>query len=278
MAETDTNQQLYEELEAKAVADMPEPEELGEGDYGLEESANEDAIRAQEIIYANQLALATTRDGIFQELESAYKRLKSFSHPSRLRWGFIFALAIANDIIDALDLTVVLAIIAFIVSIVLTLAIFFLIWLGSHKVKRAGHEMKKFDDIAQELRFVGVNQEQIANELKKLQATIGRAAGGVSRWLNKATPINSKLRAVPYKNPVFRFISKGRLILPVAGLGAGIETIPFVDVVNLITAWALISFLLETSAYRSIEQETEEMVVGLEGAATAIDSAIAASI
>lgn len=163
----DTNQQLYEELEARANETRRQELELEElkerqlGEVAKEGSVLEEA--GVEIEYANQLAAQQTA---YQEAEESGSA-PLFSGPSLFKYGLILMLfAIPNDLIDAIDITGLGMVLSWFISTFLSVATLFLVWFTDSEFKR----------VKNHLANKGRYQQALAKTTAKVAAKLTRFA------------------------------------------------------------------------------------------------------
>ena len=139
---TDTNQQLYEEMETKASEARRqelELEELKKREIG--ETTEERGIvdeAGREVEYADQLAAKQAAYHEQQEQSS----MPLFTGPSLFKYAIILLFfAIPNDLIDAIDITGLGMILSWFISTSLSVITLFLVWFTDSELKRVKSHM-----------------------------------------------------------------------------------------------------------------------------------------
>lgn len=181
-----------------------------------------------------------------QEADAILQTGYEFGSPSMLRWGVIFILALLNDGVDLLDLTGVLAILAWFISLGLSATILGILWFSDAKVKRANHFL------------ADLNQPQVAQT--------GRAGlrSELSRKWKQGSKSLAQKRLAPQEHPD-RMNIKGSVTGILRGgnpmtltlIGSAVESVPYVDLINLIIVWVLVAYLQERKVYINARKAAE---------------------
>lgn len=247
MANTDEEQKGYEELETETTRrleqEQVEQEIQAQEEEGLLAEAQEEEVEANELQQARVIEISANQAEAEQILETGL----SFGRPSMIKWYIIFVLAGLNDVIDLLDLTGVLAILSWTVSLGLTASIIGILWFSDTKVKRAN----KF--------ITDLNQPQIDQTGRAgLRTELSRKWTGGSESLAQKRQF---LRDNPEKMSIGSNVSrvlKGGNPMTSTLIGSAIETIPYVDLLNLVIVWAIVAFLQERRVFVNARKAAEE--------------------
>src|SRR3989344_3243483 len=152
--------------------------------------------------YTIELAQVRNLERAYGALENLRSEGQSFGHPSYLKYAALIILALANDGVDALQLTGVLSFISWTVSAALGAVIVLIYWLTDTPHKKANN-------------FV----ESLGTRLGEIEKGIARAAiitkkTGVRLGSQKLIRLGTKLSG---KNPIIKAIigAVGGIVLPV---------------------------------------------------------------
>ncbi|MDP3792895.1 MAG: hypothetical protein Q8Q89_04185 [bacterium] len=178
----------------------------------------------QEVEYSNQLAFERE-----QEVEVAgavEKEGKTFGRPSFIKYFLLFfVLAAPNDVIDAIELTGFLAVIAWFVSFFLSVTSILIMWFTDQEQKRAQGFMKK------------------VAEYQKTAARTVRTTLMVAKFFR-----NTKLAGLVAKNPMFKIVA-----------GAVAEMIPFLSIFPWSSISVILAYLDERKTYKNARETGEEV-------------------
>lgn len=191
---------------------------------------------------AAALLAAAEERAVRQELLALHQQGVAYMHPSYIKYGMLFALAIIIDLVDLVDLTGAGALIGRTISFFATAFMWAVLLLTNTKQKNA----RAYVDTA--TAQLNVIQQRIQLVSK---ATLGAAQG------LRAIPGGSSLaRAIPRslvrvrrlmgRNPATRF-----LVSAVANL------IPLLAVVPWVTVGIYLTYRAERDTYRAAAQEAE---------------------
>ena len=185
---------------------------------------------------------------IKKELTEIEKEGKSFGHPSYLKYGILFTLAGTIDLVDLLDFTGVGIIVSKVVSFFLSAIIMLIFWLTNTKMKNAQNFAEGLEKRALHLQKSVVYASQLAMKTSRILGKFGakKAARAIPRAM-------VKIRRIARKNPIFKPL-----------IGACINLIPFLAVLNLMVFWIYISYRDEKKTYQGAQESAEEAVSQIE--------------
>lgn len=225
------------EQEVLAVEEVEEAEE--------ETQAQEIEEEESENIELEQARLAE-ESADQQEAEAILQAGYEFGNPSMLKWGVIFILAFLNDGVDLLDLTGVLAILAWFISLGLTATILGILWFSDAKVKRANHFL------------ANLNQPQVAQTGRaELRSELSR------KWKQGSKSLAQKRSALqehPYRMNIKDSVAgilRGGNPMTLTLIGSAVESVPYVDLINLVIVWVLVAYLQERKVYINARKAAE---------------------
>ncbi|MDO8496595.1 MAG: hypothetical protein Q7S43_04090 [bacterium] len=184
-----TEQQLFEQIEASANETRRQELELEELKSRKSEKTEERVVSPQEtweeIRRANQLA---SQQAAYQE-QRGQTSMPLFSGPSLFKYALILLFfAIPNDLIDAIDITGLGMIVSWFISTFLSVATLFLVWFTDSELQRV--------------------RSHIANK-GKYQEALAKTATKIAVKLNRFAP----------KNPVVKILTGAILeMIPIISL------------------------------------------------------------
>lgn len=178
----------------------------------------------REVNYANQLALE--RDQETQTTSAIQEEGRSFGHPSLIKYFLLFfVLAIPNDAIDAIELTGFLVIIAWFVSIFLSITSILIFWFTDQEQKRAKTFMNKIEEYQRTAYRTARTGLMVAKFFRN------------TRWARRVMA-----------NPTFKLVA-----------GSVLELIPFLSVFPWSSISVILAYLDERKIYKEAKRSGEEV-------------------
>ena len=154
---------------------------IGENNQQFEEQAKAAEVELAELEYANRLALE--REQEIQVTNTIQEEGRSFGRPSLIKYFLLFfVLAVPNDVIDAIELTGFLAIVAWFASAFLSITSILVFWFTDQEQKRAQGFMKKVE----EYRRTAIRTTRTAFRVAKFfrkNPTMKIVAGAVAEFI-----------------------------------------------------------------------------------------------
>lgn len=221
----DTEQQLLEsqvQIQTEASRKELEVAEL-ERMYALD-SLEEQEQEEQDIEYANQLALE--RDQQNNITASLAEEGASFSSPSLIKYYILlFWLAIPNDVIDSFEFSGFGVIVAWSVSLFLSMASILISWMTDQEQKRAQGYMK------------------IVKEFEKNATQTIRTAARATKLFRK-----TKFITKANKNPTIKLL-----------IGGAAELIPILSILPWSSICTILAYLDERKTYKNARKSGEDI-------------------
>ncbi|OGM96369.1 MAG: hypothetical protein A3B86_04530 [Candidatus Yanofskybacteria bacterium RIFCSPHIGHO2_02_FULL_38_22b] len=140
--------------------------------------------QAKEIDYANRLVLEREQqEQGAQTADSIQKEGRSFGRPSFIKYFLLFfVLAVPNDLVDAIELTGFLAIVAWFVSFFLSISTVLIMWFTDQEQKRAEGFMKQVEEYRRTAIRTTKTAFRIARFFRK-NPTMKVVAGAVAEFI-----------------------------------------------------------------------------------------------
>lgn len=243
---TENEQQLLEgEMRAEAVREELLAEQVAEE---RAQDFEEETLLAEQA-RANQLV--ADQEESFLKQEQADEILQeglSFGRPSPIKWAILFNLAIMNDVVDILDLTGIGAILAWLISLGLTVSILLILWFTDGKFKRA----QKFVASLGQPLIESAGRTGLRKELAL------KMTGPSSRAI-KRDAIKKRLEFLKGSEgfKLSTFTSKNPLIKSI--VGSGVESLPFIGAINPVIIWIIMAYLDERNTYKRAQKAAQEV-------------------
>lgn len=193
-------------------------------DRQLEDQLDIAGAQLAELEYANQLAFE--REQEVQVTDALVEEGKSFGHPSIIKYFVLFfMLAIPNDLIDTLELTGFLVILAWFVSFFLSMSSILISWFLNNEQARANTYTKKVEEFQKNVAHATRNVMRVAKFFR-----------------------NTKTAGKIMKNPVFKIVA-----------GAIAEMIPFISIFPWSSISVILAYLDERKTYKNARETSEEV-------------------
>lgn len=194
---------------------------------------NEYKARIEQEQIKNELAEIQEEYRENQEAKELYEKGKSFGHPSYKKYGMLFFLAGASDLIKWLELTGVGYIITLLVVGGCFLISIIICRLTNTKVKEAQSYTK-----------------ELQNKVRSFSKNTVRAA----RW-GKFLMGEKKFAAKIAGNPAVKVI-----------VGEGLDLIPLVNLLNLSVVWVYIAYRQEKKIYQHANESADTIAEAVQAA------------
>lgn len=201
---------------------------MPDNDQQLENQLDIADAQLAELEYAGQLALEREQEA--QITDALAEEGKSFGHPSLIKYFLLFfILAIPNDAIDAIELTGFLAVIAWFVSLFLSITSILIMWFTDQEQKRAKGFMKKIE------------------EYQRTAYRTVRTGLMVAKFFR-----NTRLAGKVTRNPMFKIVA-----------GAVLEFIPFLSIFPWSSISVILAYFDERKTFKEARESGEEVASGV---------------
>lgn len=234
---SDQEQQLLESSVQNRPVQQEEisKEEIETIQEELEQQEDEEAG------YANQLAI---EQELNKEKELLLNQGSSYKRPSLFKYFvLLLPLGIIKDIIDLLDMTGVGAVFAWIITKFITAAMFLIYWFTDAKQKEAKSFITDLSDNMTAAAQRIVYLEQRVQQGAKLVGKIPGLKGTSEKLLNTT----KKLSNIVNKSP-----------LGALGTGAGLDFVPYLDVMPWTTISVFWAYFIEKKLYEQASKAAQE--------------------
>jgi len=199
--------------------------------------------------YAAQLAQIRTLEGVGADIKNLQAEGRAFGHPSYTKYIVLIFLAVANDGVDALQLTGFLAVLSWVISAGLGAIIVLIYWLSNTPQKKANDFVDSLENKIHEVEQKIVRVSAIVEGSGKTMGRVGAKLGS-QRLVRAGASLErsfSSLKGFFSNNPVAKAVvgAIGGIVLPVQ------------------TFFVIWSYFDERAIYRNAAKSAEETAAQL---------------